>query len=276
MTCKKLRLDELLVRRGLCESREKAKRLIMAGKVSVRGHSYPLKPATRVEEEAEIVLLEEPRFVGRGGEKLEHALRTFGISVAGRVFLDVGASTGGFTDCLLQWGARKVFAVDVGFGQLHEKLRSDPRVVVMERCNARFLDGERLGEKVDGVVIDVSFISLCLILPAVAEVVRTGGDVVALVKPQFEAGKEEVPRGGVVRKRETHEKVLKKVIECAASIGFLFKGLTFSPLRGDKGNIEFFVHWVRQGGSLEHQEELELKIRETVNEAHRLLMGGAP
>ncbi len=273
MPCKKLRLDELLVRRGLCESREKAKRLIMAGKVSVRGHPYSLKPATRVEEEADVVLLEEPRFVGRGGEKLEHALQVFGISIADRVFLDVGASTGGFTDCLLQWGAKKVFAVDVGFGQLHEKLRSDPRVVVMERCNARFLDRAVLGEEVDGVVIDVSFISLCLILPAIVGLVKEGGDVVALIKPQFEAGREEVPRGGVVKERETHEKVLKKVIDCATSLGLFLRGLTFSPLRGDKGNIEFFVHWVRQKASVRHPEGLELKIRETVDRAHRFLMG---
>lgn len=238
---KKERLDQLLVRRELAESRAQAQRLIRAGEVRVAGQVVD-KPGTLMPLDAPISLAERPRFVGRGGEKLDAALSRFALDVAGLVVADVGASTGGFTDCLLQRGARRVYAIDVGYGQLDWGLRNDPRVVVMERTNARHLD--RLPEPVDLTTIDVSFISLGLILPRVVGWLGVGGQVVALIKPQFEAGRHEVGRGGVVRDPVVHRRVLERVVETAEGLGFGLQGLTASPLLGPAGNREFLGWWV--------------------------------
>ncbi|MEE9617952.1 MAG: TlyA family RNA methyltransferase [Anaerolineae bacterium] len=253
----KNRLDVLLVERGLAESRAQAQRLIRAGLVRVEGQVAD-KPGTRVATNVEITLQARPRFVGRGGEKLEAALVRFGLDVTGAVAADVGASTGGFTDCLLQHGARRVYAIDVGYGQLDWRLRNDPRVVVMERTNARYL--EDLPEPVDVVTADVSFISLRLILPMVVRWFTppfpppTGGGkggVVALIKPQFEAGRRDVGQGGVGRDPEVHRRVLERVLGIAAGLDLGLCGLMPSPLRGPAGNVEFLAWWGFGAGGLE-------------------------
>ena len=238
------RLDAALVERGLAESRAVALRLILAGEVRVEGE-LALKGSRLVREEQVLEVLSGPAYVSRGGDKLAAALSAFELAVAGRACADVGASTGGFTDCLLQRGAKSVFAIDVGHGILHWKLRQDPRVVVMERTNARYL--AELPAPVDLVTIDVAFISLGLILPVVVNWLTPNGDVVALVKPQFEAGKEAVGKGGVVRDPAVHRKVLGDVIGFSASAGLAPQGLIRSPLRGPKGNVEFLL-WARRGG----------------------------
>ncbi|MBL7064222.1 MAG: TlyA family RNA methyltransferase [Anaerolineae bacterium] len=236
----KKRLDVLLVERGLAESRAQAQRLIRAGLVRVRGQVAD-KPGTQMATNVEITLQARPRFVSRGGEKLEAALARFGLDVTGAVAADVGASTGGFTDCLLQHGARRVYAIDVGYGQLAWRLRNDPRVVVMERTNARYL--ESLPQPVNLVTADVAFISLGLILPAAVRWLSPGGQVVALIKPQFEAGRREVGKGGVVRDPEVHRRVLERVVSIAAELGLGLCGLMPSPLRGPAGNVEFLGWW---------------------------------
>jgi 23S rRNA (cytidine1920-2'-O)/16S rRNA (cytidine1409-2'-O)-methyltransferase len=236
----KERLDLLLVERRLAESRTQAQRLIRAGLVRVAGQVAD-KPGTRVATKAEITVQARPRFVGRGGEKLEAALTHFGLDVAGVVAADVGASTGGFTDCLLQHGARRVYAIDVGYGQFSWRLRNDPRVVVMERTNARYL--ESLPESVGLVTADVSFISLRLILPPALGWLDPDGQVVALIKPQFEAGRREVGKGGVVRDPEVHRAVLARIVAAAAELGLGLRGLMASPLRGPAGNVEFLGWW---------------------------------
>lgn len=237
----KERIDQLLVARGLAASREEAKRLILAGEVRLEGKGT-LKPGTRVQEDVALVVRARgEKYVSRGGEKLAGALKKLGFSPAEKIALDVGASTGGFTDCLLRGGAKKVYALDVGRGMLAEKLRADPRVVVMERMNARYLKPEDLPEKAGIATIDVSFISLEKIIPAVKGVLESGGQIVALIKPQFEAGREEVSRGGVVRKKEIVVKVLDRIRENACREGFDILGLTVSPLRGPAGNVEFFL-----------------------------------
>ena len=236
----KERLDVLLVERGLAESRTQAQRLIGAGQVRVAGQVAD-KPGVRVAVDVEIEVEAAPRFVSRGGEKLEAALARFGLDVAGMVVADVGASTGGFTDCLLQHGAQRVYAIDVGYGQLDWRLRGDPRVVVMERTNARYL--ESLPEYVDLVVADVSFISLGLILPVAVRWLRPEGQVLALVKPQFEAGRREVRRGGVVRDPQVQRSVLRRIVGIAAELELGLRGLMPSPLRGPAGNVEFLGWW---------------------------------
>ena len=244
----KIRLDALLVERGLAESRTLAQRLIMAGQVRVNGQVV-LKPAAAQDPEAALEVDRGPRYVSRGGEKLEAALQAFRPQVAGRACADVGASTGGFTDCLLQHGAAKVYAVDVGQGILEWKLRQDPRVVVMEGTNARFL--ERLPEPVSLVTIDASFISLKVLLPVVQGWLEAGageviaGDVIALIKPQFEAGRQVVARGkGVVRDPAVHRQVLGEVLAAARQEGYGPRGLIRSPLVGPKGNVEFLLYLV--------------------------------
>ena len=241
MKIPKQRMDLLLVERGLAESRARAQRLIRAGLVRVGGQVSD-KPGTQVPVSAEIALQARPRFASRGGEKMEAALLRFELDVAGAVVADVGASTGGFTDCLLQRGAARVYAVDVGYGQLDWRLRNDSRVVVMERTNARYL--ESLPEPVDLVTADVSFISLGLILPAAVGWLRPDGQVVALIKPQFEAGRREVGKGGVVRDPDVHRRVLERVLGKAAGLGLGLRGLMPSPLRGPAGNVEFLGWWV--------------------------------
>lgn len=264
----KVRLDVLLVERGLAESRAKAQAMIMAGQVRV-ADQVTLKPATSISADSVVTVDSGPRFVSRGGEKLDGALESFDIDVTGLVCADVGASTGGFTDCLLQRGAAKVYAIDVGKGILHWKLRNDPRVIVMEETNARFV--EALPEKVSLVTVDASFISLKILLPVVKKWIepnppsppfppREGGNgglghIIALIKPQFEAGRKDVSRGdGVIRDPEIHRQVLLDVLGFAQREAFGIRGLIKSPLLGPKGNAEFLV-WLTtdetQGAPLE-------------------------
>jgi len=232
------RLDVLILQRGLAESREKARAIIMAGSVVV-GERPALKPGTLVATDADIRVLAGPQYVSRGGDKLAHALDAFALDVGGLTVIDVGASTGGFTDCLLQRGAARVYAVDVGRGQLDWRLRNDPRVVVMEGTNVRYL--ESLPEKVDLATVDVSFISLEKVLPPVVGVLRSGARIVALVKPQFQSRREEVRRGGVVRDPQVHAAVLGRLMAWCVGRGLRLLGLTTSPLLGPAGNKEFFL-----------------------------------
>lgn len=244
----KERLDVLLVSLGLAESRAKAQATIMAGEVYVNGQK-----ADKSGMEVDITSNVEVRgsacpYVSRGGLKLEKALRNFGVDPTGYVCSDSGASTGGFTDCLLQQGASKVFAIDVGYGQLAWKIRNDPRVVVMERTNIRYVTPEDLGQPLDLSVIDVSFISLSLVLPVVKTLLKPTGQVLCLIKPQFEAGKDKVGKKGVVRDAAVHEEVLQNFISLAKSLGFTIRNLTFSPVKGPEGNIEFLAHLSLQPG----------------------------
>lgn len=251
----KNRLDVLLTDRGLAESRSQAQRLVMAGQVRVDGQVV-LKPATRFPVDVEIHVEQGPPFVSRGGEKLAAALQAFGLTdLSGLTCADVGASTGGFTDCLLQAGARLVYAIDVGYGELHWKLRNDPRVVVMERTNARSV--KNLPEPVDLVTVDASFISLKVLLPVIQSWFEgRAGQVVALIKPQFEAGRAEVARGaGVVRDPAVHRHVLQDVIGYAVGQGWQYRGLIRSPLLGPKGNTEFLV-WLSTGMEAEQPDYL--------------------
>lgn len=238
----KVRLDTLLVRQGLVESLRGAQGLIMAGQVMVEDRVLD-KPGERVPDTAQVIIREKPRYVSRGGTKLEHALARFRVNVADSIVADVGASTGGFTDCLLQQGALKVYAIDVAYGELAWRLRQDSRVVVLERTNVRFLDS--LPEPIDLATVDVSFISLTLVLPRVADLLRPEGEIVALIKPQFEAARERVGRGGVVRDPEVHRAVLEEVVGEAIGRGLRLRGLTLSPLRGPAGNVEFFSYLSR-------------------------------
>jgi 23S rRNA (cytidine1920-2'-O)/16S rRNA (cytidine1409-2'-O)-methyltransferase len=236
----KPRLDRLLVERGLAPTREKAQALIMAGAVLVDDRKAA-KSGQPVDAESRIEVIAAPPFVGRGGLKLEAAIVHFGIRVEGRICLDVGASTGGFTDCLLQRGAARVHAVDVGAGQLDWKIRNDPRVVVHEKLNARYLRAEDLGEPIDVAVCDVSFISATLIVPAVAPLLQPGGEMVILVKPQFEAGKGQVGKGGIVREPELHQAACRRVDEAVRQLGFE-TALMESPILGAEGNREFLLY----------------------------------
>lgn len=239
----KQRLDVALHQRGLAHSRAKAQGMIMAGEVLVNGQQID-KPGSRVTDADAISLKSKPRFVSRGGDKLAGALADFAFDVTGRLCADVGASTGGFTDCLLQNGAAKVYAIDVGYGQLDYTLRQNPDVIVMERTNARHL--ESLPEPVHLVVVDASFISLRLLLPVFQQWLAPQADVIALIKPQFEAGKDEVGKGGVVRNPDTHRSVLESILAFASEAGFTVSGLTRSPIKGPAGNIEFLA-WLAWG-----------------------------
>ena len=236
---KKIRLDVLLVEKGFVESRQKAQTTIMSGLVFVNNQKVD-KPGTNVAEDAQIEVRGNTlRYVSRGGLKLEKAMQTWPIILEDTICMDVGASTGGFTDCMLQNGAKKVYAVDVGYGQLAWSLRSDERVVCLERTNARYLSHEIIPDEPDFSSVDVSFISLKLILPAIAAVLRENGHVVCLIKPQFEAGKEKVGKKGVVRDPAVHLEVLENFLVHAKESGFTVLDLTFSPIRGPEGNIEY-------------------------------------
>ncbi|MBR4109820.1 MAG: TlyA family RNA methyltransferase [Oscillospiraceae bacterium] len=238
----KKRLDVLLVEQGHADTRTKAQAIIMSGLVYVDGQKAD-KPGTSFEESVQIEVRSGGcPYVSRGGLKLEKALRDFGVDPTGFVCSDSGASTGGFTDCLLQQGASKVFAIDVGYGQLDWKIRSDPRVVVMERTNVRYVTPEQLGEPLDLSVVDVSFISLKIVLPVIKTFLKPTGQVLCLIKPQFEAGKEKVGKKGVVREPETHKQVLDDFVALANELDFKILGLTFSPVKGPEGNIEFLGH----------------------------------
>lgn len=237
----KRRLDVLLVDRGLAESREKAQALVMAGHVKVDDRPAP-KPGVLIADSAELSVAQRPKYVGRGGEKLEHALIRFGIDAKGLVAADIGSSTGGFTDCLLQNGARKVYAIDVGRNQLDYRLRQDERVVVMEETNIR--DVGSLPERVDIAVIDVSFISLRLVLPVAARLAKAGAPIVTLFKPQFEAGRTEVPRGGVITDPQVHSTLIGRFAAWCTDNGFRVIDMTASPILGAEGNREF-LFWLR-------------------------------
>ena len=262
----KTRLDVLLVERGLQESRQKAQATIMSGLVFVNQQKVD-KPGTAVANDAEIEIRGNALpYVSRGGLKLEKAMATFPISLTGAVCGDIGASTGGFTDCMLQNGAKKVYAVDVGYGQLAWKLRSDPRVVCLERTNARYLTHEQIPDELDFASIDVSFISLKLILPAVCGVLKDGGHVACLVKPQFEAGKEKVGKKGVVRDPEVHLEVLEHFLIHAKESNFTVLDITYSPIRGPEGNIEY-LGYLEKGA----QPERMFDLRALVEESHEAL-----
>ncbi len=238
----KERLDTLLVGRGLVDSRQKARAVILAGVVLVEGTRVD-KAGAMIGRDAEIAVTSPAcPYVGRGGMKLEGALADFGVDVRGLVILDVGASTGGFTDCLLRQGAGAVYALDVGYGQFDWRLRTDERVIVMERTNIRHARKTDFAREIDGAVIDVSFISLALVLPAVYGIIRTGGFVIALIKPQFEVGKKDVGKGGVVKDPEKHREVLERIAQTAREIGLTVVGSVQSPLIGPKGNKEFFIY----------------------------------
>lgn len=242
-----LRLDVALVDSGLVVSRELARRMIMAGEVTVNGQIAD-KPGMRVAGDAALAVRAMPRFVSRGGDKLEAALTAFAIPVEGKICADVGASTGGFTDCLLQHGAAKVYAIDVGYGQLDYRLRQDERVIVMERTNVRYL--ESLPERIAIVTVDASFISLRLLLPVIKHWLIDSAAVVTLIKPQFEAGKHDVGKGGVVKSPEVHRRVLHEVLGAARDEGYIVKGLIRSPLKGPAGNIEFLA-WLSNDSAAE-------------------------
>ena len=262
----KKRLDVLLTERLYAQTRAKAQAIIMSGNVYVNGQKAD-KPGMSFEETVDI----EVRgavcpYVSRGGLKLEKALRDFGVKPEGFVCSDSGASTGGFTDCLLQQGAKKVFAIDVGYGQLDWKIRSDERVVVMERTNIRYVTPEDLGEPLDLSVIDVSFISLKIVLPTIKTLLKPTGQVLCLIKPQFEAGKDKVGKKGVVREPETHKEVLDSFVALANELNFKILGLTFSPVKGPEGNIEFLGHL-----SLDDVDGIEPDTAKVVADAHKTL-----
>ena len=264
----KKRLDVLLTEQGYADTRSKAQAIIMAGQVYVNGQKAD-KPGISYEETVQLEVRGDVcPYVSRGGLKLEKALRDFGVKPEGYVCSDSGASTGGFTDCLLQQGAKKVFAIDVGYGQLDWKIRSDERVVVMERTNIRYVTPEDLGEPLDLSVIDVSFISLSIVLPAIKNLLKPTGQVLCLIKPQFEAGREKVGKKGVVREPETHKEVLDSFVSLADSLGFTILGLTFSPVKGPEGNIEFLGHL-----TLEDKEGIRPDTADVVRQAHDTLMG---
>ncbi|MCL2151683.1 MAG: TlyA family RNA methyltransferase [Oscillospiraceae bacterium] len=262
----KSRLDVLLFERGLVESRERAKAMIMRGCVFVDGNKAE-KPGMQVADAVFAEVRCGHGYVSRGGRKLEKALEFFGVSPKDKVCVDCGASTGGFTDCLLQKGARMVYAVDVGYGQLAWSIRNDARVVTMERTNIRYLTNDMLSEKPELATIDVSFISLALVLSTVRELLTDDGEVVCLIKPQFEAGRGKVGKNGVVRDPITHCEVLEAFIRYAGELGFHIKGITHSPVRGPKGNVEYLGWLCRQG------EDTAINVDEVVSESHKSLMG---
>ena len=268
----KKRLDLLLTERNLAPSREKAKALIMAGIVYVNGQKEDKAGASFPEEAVIEVRGSTLKYVSRGGLKLEKAVSEFGVKPEGKVCMDVGASTGGFTDCMLQNGAVKVYAVDVGHGQLDWKLRNDPRVVCLEKTNIRYTTREQVPEEIALSSIDVSFISLSKVLPAVKSLLAADGEVVALIKPQFEAGREQVGKHGVVRDPAVHCSVIRAAAEYAAQNGFTVRGLTYSPIRGPEGNIEYLYDLSADPAEAERYPALtEEEILKTVQEAHREL-----
>ena len=267
---KKERLDVLLVELGEFESREKAKRNIMAGLVFVDGQRVD-KAGTKVKRDSDIIVKGKALpYVSRGGLKLEKAIKEYGADVSGKVCMDIGASTGGFTDCMLQNGAVKVYSVDVGYGQLDWKLRNDERVVNMERTNIRHVTPDEVDEKIDFVSIDVSFISLKLVLPVAYNLMADQSEIVFLIKPQFEAGKEEAKKEkGVIKNPKVHQAVLEQIVTFAVNQGFKIKALTFSPITGPAGNIEFLCHAVK--GKLEDELSLEGLAETIVDRAHNRL-----
>jgi 23S rRNA (cytidine1920-2'-O)/16S rRNA (cytidine1409-2'-O)-methyltransferase len=267
----KERLDVLLVKKGYFETREKARKSIMAGVVLVNDTCED-KPGTRIDEYAEIRIKEDINpYVSRGGFKLEKALKEFGIDLTGKTAMDVGASTGGFTDCMLKNGAQKVIAVDVGYGQLAWSLRNDERVKCLERTNIRYLKPEEIDEPVDFCSIDVSFISLKKVLPAVYNLMKDDAETVCLIKPQFEAGREKVGKHGVVRDKKTHIDVIKDIVSAAAQMGYRLDGLTYSPIKGPEGNIEYLAYLRKTKDSFSVGKDIFDQIEKTVITSHEEL-----
>lgn len=268
----KERIDVMLVEQGFFDSREKAKAAIMAG-IVFHGSERLEKPGTKIDQTIELAVKGHIHpYVSRGGLKLEKALRHFQIDVTNRTMLDIGASTGGFTDCALQNGATLVYAIDVGYNQLDYKIRQDDRVVVMERTNFRYVEPKDLtGPTPNFASIDVSFISLELILPVLKTLLDSSGDVIALIKPQFEAGREEIGKSGVIRDAKVHQRVLQEMLHFASEVGFELEGLTFSPIRGGEGNIEFLAHWTIRELSAVHENDAQFDqlIADVVKEAHQ-------
>lgn len=266
MADKKERLDILLVEKGFFQSRERAKTSIMAGSVFIDGRRVD-KSGEKVKVDAEIIVKgNDIPYVSRGGFKLEKAIKAFDIDLKGTVCLDIGASTGGFTDCMLQNDAMKVYAIDVGYGQFAWKLRTDERVVCMERTNVRYVTEDQLAEKANFASIDVSFISLTKVIPAVINLLDDKGEVVALIKPQFEAGREKVGKKGVVRDPNTHKEVIEKIVGFIASLNLSIKGLDFSPIKGPEGNIEYLVYFTKD--KVETSFDLEERIEKVVQDSH--------
>lgn len=267
---KKERLDILLVEKGFFPSREKAKSAIMAGEVLVEGERVD-KSGQRIQVESNISVIEkETAFVSRGGEKLEKALKVFNVNARGKRVIDVGASTGGFTDCLLKYGTEKVYCVDVGYGQLAWKLQKDSRVVVIDRTNIRYLTADKFDDLFELATIDVSFISLDKVLPAVYNLLKEKGEVVALIKPQFEAGREFIQKGGLVKRAEVHQMVIERICEKAQKIGFSIQGLTFSPFKKTSGNIEYFICLIKNSGK-DKANNFPQIVEEVVKQAHQEL-----
>lgn len=263
----KIRLDVYLTENGMTESRERAKALIMAGQVYVKNQKCD-KAGLMIDENESTVEIrgEQLKYVSRGGLKLEKAMSSFPITLEGKTAMDIGASTGGFTDCMLMNGAKKVFAVDVGYGQLAWKLRQDERVVSMERTNIRYVTPEDIGEELDFASIDVSFISLRLVLPVAHALLKTGGEIAALIKPQFEAGRGQVGKKGVVRDKNVHYEVIRTVLDFAAETGFSILGLTFSPVKGPEGNIEYLTYLKKE--QQQRADVSDAQIREIVEASH--------
>lgn len=263
----KKRLDILLVEKGLVTGRDKAKGFIMAGQVYVNQQKAD-KPGDEVDENSLVELRGDTlAYVSRGGLKLEKAMAEFPIDLEGTVCMDIGASTGGFTDCMLQNGAAKVYAVDVGYGQLAWKLRSDERVVVLERTNIRYVTEKEVPEALDFASVDVSFISLSLVLPVAYTLLRDSGEMVCLIKPQFEAGRDKVGKKGVVRELSTHLEVVKRIVAAVAAMGFCAKGLTYSPIKGPEGNIEYLLYLQKCGDAPRVDGEV---IHRVVHTSHAL------
>ena len=262
------RLDSILVARGIASGRDRAKALIMAGLIYIDGQKAD-KAGMQYDTEVEIDYRgEKMKYVSRGGYKLERAMTEYGLKLGGCICMDIGASTGGFTDCMLQNGAEKVYAVDVGYGQLAWELRNNPKVVNMERTNIRYI--EPLSEKLDFASVDVSFISLYHILPVMKELLRDGGESVCLIKPQFEAGRGQVGKGGVVRDPEIHKEVIKKVLGLAKENGFGLLGLTYSPIKGPKGNIEYLMY-IKSGVPDKITPDVEGLVFESHNQLDKIL-----
>ncbi len=266
---KRKRIDVLLVEKGFFSTREKAKRVIMEGVVFV-GENRIDKPGEKIDIDSKIIVKKDPiPYVSRGGLKLEKAIKSFNIEIKGKTAIDIGASTGGFTDCMLKEGIEKVYAIDVGYGQLDWKLRNDNRVVVKERTNIRYVKEDDIGEKVDFISIDVSFISLGLVLPVAERLLKEEGEIVALIKPQFEAGREKVGRKGLVKDKGVHFEVIEKILNVCSKNNLQLDNLTYSPITGATGNIEFLAHLVKETNL--DVALSKLQIKEIIENAHETL-----